>query len=239
MTHIPLLIRELDRIARERGWGDPELAAQLGVHHSLLTHLRGGRRRFTVDTLSRIAIRFGESRAVRDLVWHYLAIEIPERHTSDPLAERGSVAAEAVPPDVRKEIRAYLVGFLRAYYEGKGLLLLGDTQHLPALNASLDFLAAECEERKIHAIRIRADRPLRPSERKALYDARLAIVERAEFACDSVREFTAARLALLRPLVLSSLQPDLFADDAVASRHAKVALRTIDLAARVPVAAHA
>ena len=233
MTHVPLLIRELDRLARERKWSDAELASQLRVHHSLLTHLRGGRRRFTVDTLSRIALLFGESPTVRDLVWHYLAIEIPARHSSDPQGDRLVTEAEAVPYEIRKEIRAYLTGFLRAFYEGKGLFFLTDARHVAVLNAAVAFVAAECAQRSIQTIRIRADRPLRGTESKALCDARLVIVERAEFACASVRESMAARLALVRPLVISSTEREVFGDDAVTSRSARALLRTIDVTAKV------
>ncbi|HXI12036.1 MAG TPA: hypothetical protein VNM92_05255 [Thermoanaerobaculia bacterium] len=238
MTHVPLLIRELDRLARERKWSDAELASQLRVHHSLLTHMRGGRRRFTVDTLSRIALLFGESATVRDLVWHYLAIEIPERHSSDPQGDRALTNADAVPTQVQKEIRAYLIGFLRAFYEGKGLLLVADADHIAVLNASVAFLDAECAERRIQAVRIRADRPLRGTESKSLCEARLVIVERAEFACTSVREVIAARLALVRPLVLSSTKGDVFGDDVVAARSARALLRTIDVAARATAGTH-
>ncbi|MEO7921876.1 MAG: helix-turn-helix domain-containing protein, partial [Thermoanaerobaculia bacterium] len=71
------LIRELDRLARDHGWSNTELARELGVHRSILVHARGGRRRLTSDTLSQIALRFGASPGIRDLVWNYLAVEHP------------------------------------------------------------------------------------------------------------------------------------------------------------------
>lgn len=199
------LIRELDRLARDHGWSTVELARELGLNRSTLVHARGGRRRLTSDTLAQIAQRFGASPGVRDLVWHYLAVEHPELREADPVSRRERRAegeAERLAPETRKALRLYVVKFLRAYFEGRGLFLTGDDA--TALSASVRYLLAECARRDILAVQIAGHRSVTASEGRDALAAGLLLVERVDFASGSVAELLKRRGGLGKPFVVTS-----------------------------------
>lgn len=212
-----------------------KLAAFLGVDETLLTHIRAGRKRFSTDTLSRIALRFGESTAVRDLVWHYLAVEHPEKNASDPRGDKSplpDVAAE-LPLAARKAIRAYVVGFFRAYFEGRGLLLTGANTKLLGLAAA--FVAKECGTRGVAVMTLNASARITSTEGRAAMASRLLIIERVERASDPCLALLSSRASLTRPFVLTSTVDDPIKDPHLA-RAVKACTQVIALSPTVPSA---
>lgn len=204
MTPSPLLIRELDRIARDRGWSSAKLASFLGVDETLLAHIRAGRKRCSTETLSRIAVRFGDSSVVRNLVWHYLAVEHPEKNAADPIGDRSPLpqVASELPATARKALRAYVVGFFRAYYEGRGLVVVSAAAK--TLGHATSFLVSEFARRGVPVMTLNGSARITSTEGRAALAARLVIVERIERASESCLALLSSRASLTRPFVLTS-----------------------------------
>lgn len=202
MRHYSPLLRELLRLARERGWSRAELAARLDVHPTLLTHLQAGRRRMSATFLSRILRVFPDIQTVRDLALNYLVVEIPQLEALDERIAGGEGVAskgERLPDDLRGIITTYVAAFLRSYYEGRGMLLLGTDTAL--LRGAARLLAAECELRRIQVVQMDASAKISATLARAAVHANLLVVERIDFATPAVIEILLRRADLVKPSV--------------------------------------
>jgi transcriptional regulator with XRE-family HTH domain len=205
VQHHSPLVRELVRLARDRNWSRQELASRLAIHPTLLTHIQAGRRRISVDLLSRIVRAFPEVRTIRDFVLNYLLVELPEIEAEEgqlvcnPVRE--GVAVE-LPDGPRRELRSYLGTFLRSFYEGRGLCISGADTKL--LRSAAAYLTAECELRHIQVLKTDANVKLSATLARAALHSSLLVVERVDFASESVTEFLLRRADLVKPSVVTT-----------------------------------
>lgn len=203
----PRLISELLALADAWGWNVEDLARELRVHRTTLLHQRAGRHALQTAMLSRIAKRFRNERIVRDLVWHYLAVEYEERTEGDALPE-----LPRVPERTATMLRAYLDRFSEESVHGaRGLYLLSADATL--LGVTLRWLQSAFKQRRINAALLRADRPVSASEARFALAAPVLLVERVDFLRDAAADLLRRRADLVRPIVVSSMQPpDVLAD---------------------------
>jgi transcriptional regulator with XRE-family HTH domain len=205
VQHNSPLIRELIRLARERNWSRQELASRLAIHPTLLTHIQSGRRRISIDLLSRIVRAFPEVRTIRDLVLNYLLVEVPEIEEEEGrlgcIAVREDVADE-LPNGLRGELRSYLGTFLRSFYEGRGVCISGTDTRL--LRSAAAHVIAECELRHIQALRTDANVKLSATLARAALHASLLVVERIDFASESVTDLLLRRADLVKPSIVTT-----------------------------------
>lgn len=199
MRRVSHLVREIDRLARERGWTSVRLAMELGVDRTLLTHVRSGRKPLTLTVLARIAQVFGGSALVRDLLFLHLAVEIPEETAMQQPGP--TLTRMALPDTMGRAVRGYIVRFPLAHLAGKSLLLCGAP---PILAQAVAVLRDALTERGINASVLAASAAMRASEAALFQRVPLLIVERVEFASEATVELLRDRAAHGLPLVLTT-----------------------------------
>lgn len=205
MTQPPLLISELERIARERGWSNAVLAERIGVSVKSFYNLRLGHSSLSLATLSRIYVEFGARRTVRELVCHFLATEYPA-------SGRDAQARVAVPADLPDEIpymkRWRLAMWAAQLSQGEGTRRgLYVTSSAPQfLTAVVRFLSRESERSRTSVSVITASAHLSASHAKAALEATLLIVERVDRIAPSVAALLEQRRSDL-PTVVTSILP--------------------------------
>lgn len=197
----PRLITELLALAQEWGWSVEDLARELGIHRTTLVHQRSGRHALKTAMLARIARRFKSDRAVRDLVWHYLTVEYEERGQQAQLP-----AVPRVPNEVASTLRAYLARFSdESVHGGRGLYVMAGDAAM--LSATLRWLQDAFKQHRIESCTLRADRPVAASEARSALAAPILLVERVDFLRDAVADVLRRRADLVRPVVVTSMQP--------------------------------
>ena len=211
MTQPPLLINELERIARERGWSNAVLAERIGVSVKSFYNLRLGHSPLSLATLSRIYVEFGARRTVRELVSHFLATEYPA-------SGRDPQARVAVPTDLPEEIpymkRWRLAMWAAQMSQGdgarRGLYVVSAQPQL--LSAVVRFLLREAERARASASLITASARLTASHANAAVEADLLIVERVDRITPAIAALLEQRRAD-RPTVVTSIHPRHATDD--------------------------
>jgi hypothetical protein len=202
VTQPPILINELERIARERGWSNTMLAERIGVSVKSFYNLRLGHSPLSLATLSRIYVEFGARRTVRELVGHFHA-------TEDPASGRDAQARAAVPADLPEEIpymkRWRLAMWAAQLSQGdgarRGLFVVSTDPHL--LSAVVRFLQRETERARISISVVTASARLSASQAKAALDAELLIVERIDHVSVDVAALIEQRRGDLATVVTS------------------------------------
>lgn len=228
MQRPPRLITELLALAKEWGWSVQDLARELGVHRTTIVHQRSGRHALKTAMLARIARRFRNDRTIRDLVWHYLAVEYEERPAADALP-----TPPRVPDTVASSLRAYLAGFSDvSVHGGRGLYLVGSDATL--LSATLRWLQAAFKQQRIETCLLRADRPVSPSEARAALAAPVLLLERVDFLRESATDVLRRRADLVRPVIVSSMQPPATIADPYARRILTSTTRLLEVASFDP-----
>ncbi|HET8797634.1 MAG TPA: hypothetical protein VFO89_08105 [Thermoanaerobaculia bacterium] len=205
MTQPSLLIPELERIARERGWSNAVLAERLGVSVKSFYNLRLGHSALSLATLSRIYVEFGARRTVRELVGHFLATEYPA-------SGRDPNAPVAVPADLPDAI-AYMKRWRLAKWAAqlsqgdgakRGLYVVSAKP--PLLSAVVRFVQREGERARLSVAAITASARLSASHARAALDAGLLVVERVDCVAPDIASLLAQRRGDL-PTVVTSLVP--------------------------------
>jgi hypothetical protein len=197
----PRLITELIALVKEWGWTVQDLARELKVHRTTLLHQRSGRHALPTPMLSRIAKRFRNDRTVRDLVWHYLTVEY-EEHPS-------TVVLPPVPR-VEDAVAAILRGYIARFgdesiHGGRGLYLVGPDAN--ALSAALLWLRNAFKEHRIESSALRADRAVTGADVRYALAVPVLLIERVDFLGDAVAEVIRRRADLVRPMIVTSMQP--------------------------------
>lgn len=202
--NVPLLVREVDRIARERGWSRDRLAHELGVDASTLAHVRSGRDPLSQPLLIAIGGAFGGSTAIQQLILHYILIEAPSRFAKR-LTGATSAAFVVVPYKVRWRIRRWLTHLDSTDTPQRGLFLTGSD---PAtLTAAAKFAAHELgQQRRTVVLTVRGNERVDRAHAARAVEASLLIIERVEFASESVTQLIHARSDALRPMIVTSRQ---------------------------------
>jgi transcriptional regulator with XRE-family HTH domain len=197
----PLLVREVERVARERGWSRRRLARELGIDATTLSHVRSGRDPISQPLLVQIGVVLGGSETIRSLILHYLLIEAPARYAK---RRKGATTAAftAVPYKVRWRIRRWLAQLDATEKPQRGLFLTSG--HAALLTAAAKFAVHEAEQQGRTHIVIRANERITTSHAKAALNASLLVIERVEFASESVARLIHARSDALRPMIATS-----------------------------------
>lgn len=201
MPSVPDIFREIDYLAQRRGWGQTELARQLGVNRSLLAHLRAGRRQPTARFLARTARTFAEADIFRELFWHYLRYQMPVG-AEEPVLSLARAGAPDLPDKALQALRGYVRTFPHHLVDGRGLIIQSSTA--PLLTAAGDFVADSLRQGGVVVAQHAARLPILPSEAETLRRARLVVVERAEYATAAVQDLLAERLNLERPVLVTT-----------------------------------
>ncbi len=216
MASPPPLIRHIDRLARERGWSQTDLAHTLGIDATALMHVRAGRRGIGTKLLSAIARQFFQDDSVRDLIWGFLLVEVPEGRREAP---RGTAApfpgaeeeARKLSEGTQKDLFAYVSNFRDEYLERRGLLLVSSDD--AALATALRLLERELERRSIRTFSISAHAKPSASEARTALAVPLLVVPRVEFASAETMTVLARRFELLQPTAVSTVRPVADLDD--------------------------
>lgn len=197
----PLLVREVERVARERGWSRRRLARELAIDATTLSHVRSGRDPISQPLLVQIGVAFGGSETIRNLILHYVLIEAPKRYAR---RRRGapSAAFAGVPYKVRWRIRRWLEQLDTSEKPQRGLYLTGATPAL--LTAAARFAVHEAGQLGRSTILVRASDRIATSHAKLAVEASLLVMERAEFASESATRLIHARSDALRPMIVTS-----------------------------------
>lgn len=197
----PLLVREVERVARERGWSRRRLARELGIDATTLSHVRSGQNPISQALLVQIGVAFGGSETIRSLILHYVLIEAPRRYAR---RRRGapSAAFTAVPYKVRWRIRRWLEQLDESEKPQRGLFLTGAAPTL--LTAAARFAVDEAGQLGRVAILVRGNDRIATSHATLAVEANLLVIERAEFASESVTRLIHARSDALRPMIVTS-----------------------------------
>jgi transcriptional regulator with XRE-family HTH domain len=202
----PLLVREVERVARERGWSRRRLARELGVDATTLAHVRSGRDPISQPLLVRIGVAFGGSPTIRNLILHYVLIEAPPRYARRRTGAP-SAAFAAVPYKVRWRIRRWLELLDASEKPQRGLFLTGPTPAL--LTAAARFAVHEADQQGRTTILVRGNDRVAASQAKLAIEASLLVIERVEFASESITRLIHARSDALRPMVVTSCRATL------------------------------
>ena len=59
LTTLPTLARQMHAMRRERGWSQPDLAAKIGAHHTMIGRYERGEMMPAVDVVAKLADAFG------------------------------------------------------------------------------------------------------------------------------------------------------------------------------------
>jgi transcriptional regulator with XRE-family HTH domain len=185
VTQPPLLIHELERLARERGWTIAQLASQLGVSPKSFYNLRLGHSTVSLDVLSRVAVLFGESRTMRELVLHYLRVEYPALGRAGRAHAATRAAALAVlASHTRWRVASWVAQVPLGEGARKGLYLQSGSA--VALSATARFIQRELERLRCSVVVLNANARISRSHAEAAEAATVLIVERVEHASDAV-----------------------------------------------------
>ena len=207
VTQPPLLVHELERLARERVWTIAELSERLGISPKSFYNLRLGHSTLSLDTLSRIAVLFGASRTVRELVIHYLRDEYPSlgRRGRARMAGGSSALSSLIPSHARWRVAAWIAQIPRSDRVRKGLYLHCEDAAL--LTATARFMQRELERLRCSVVVLDANARLTASHAKTAEEAMVLIVERVDYASESVAAIILRRHEAMRLTVVTSCGP--------------------------------
>lgn len=196
-----LLVREVERVARERGWSRRRLARELGIDATTLSHVRSGRDPISQPLLVQIGVALGGSETIRSLILHYLLIEAPARYAK---RRKGATTAAfaALPYKVRWRIRRWLAQLDITEKPQRGLFLTCANAAL--LTTSTKFAVHEAQQQGRTFVVIRANERITISYANAALAVSLLVFERVEFASESVARLIHARSDALRPMIVTS-----------------------------------
>ena len=212
VTHAPLVINELERIRRERGWTVRALAQHLGISAKLFYNMRRGYRPLSIPTLSAVAKNFGTDFRIREAVMHYLALEcqVFEREVF-----RGGASTAELPETISYHNRWRIVSWVGRLPFGEGVhrgLYVAATNP-ETLAAVSRFLARAAERENMPAIVLAANTRPTASHAAAATTGALLIAERIEFASDQLTAILGRRADAQKPIVVTScVERDTLAD---------------------------
>jgi transcriptional regulator with XRE-family HTH domain len=205
VLHPPLLINELERIRRERGWSVAELARQLRVSSKLFYNMRRGLRSISVATLAEIAKRFGTDYRIREAVMHYLALEY-QTFGREVLhdAERESTAD--LPASISYHNRWRIVTWVGRLPFGEGVQrgLYLSCSKPDVLSKVSRFVARAAERERVQPVLLVGNAHPSVSHATSALEAPLLIVDRIDFASAEVVDIISRRVDAQRPVLVTS-----------------------------------
>ncbi|MEK6371215.1 MAG: hypothetical protein AABO58_00830 [Acidobacteriota bacterium] len=232
MHRPPRLIADLLALAVARGEALADVAREIGVDYTTLMQYRSGRRRLSMQAYANILKAYGGERTIRDAALHYARAEY------HPLAP-GSVEALAA------DLPSFTVEALRLYVRrlpeeavttGRGLYLVSGDARM--LSSAAQFLAASFEHARVAVCRVRADQRPSAADRRFALAAPVLLVERIDFACAAVADVLRERAGIVRPILVTSMQPPSDVADPHLRRTFAAMTRLIEISPPLPPPTH-
>lgn len=207
MTAVPLLIHEVERIAKDRHWSIRDLAGRLGISPKTLYSLRAGTTALSLDVLARIVRDFEGHESVRRLALVFLAREYHAQGRSGHGRKNPRGGPGALPDVIhyrdRWRISAWAAHVSRSSDIRRGLYLW--TANTALLAAAVRHVRAQVQASTPVAIATLAGNDkLSSSQAEIALRAQLLIVERVDFASESVAALLARRGDALGATVVTS-----------------------------------
>jgi hypothetical protein len=218
-----LIAQLLSHASATRGQGLLDVAEAIGVDETTLMQYRSGRRRLSMQSFANILAVYGDDRSIRDAAVHYARVEY-QPLTPESMEE----AAEALSVPTVDILRTY-VGRLpeEAVTTGRGLYL--HSTDARSLSLAVQFLVRAFERTRVTVCRLRADQRVTAADRRFALAASVLIVERIDFMRTPVPDILSERVNLVRPLIVTSMQPAGEAPDPHLRRAFLAATRLVDL----------
>lgn len=201
MQPTPRIIALLINRAREWGWSRERLARELGVDRTTLAQYASGRRKLTMRTFGAILRKFGDDRLVWHLAFHYAAEEYEPQDALPSVDVRPLAASD----DAANAIARYVERFGQESIRGRGLFLV--SSNAPLASDALRVIEQALDRVGARVCRLRADHTATVAQVHAALAATVLIVERVDFACDTIAEVIERRANLVRPIVATSVEP--------------------------------
>jgi len=200
--HYCRLITELIAFKKAEGGTIRDLAREIGIDETALIRCRSGERSPSKYVLTKIMMRYGQLKFVRDLLLHHFAAECQEGYV--PSADVFS--GVDLPARAVAELRPYVLKFTEENVRGgRGLYIV--SSDAGQLSAALRAVALAMEGERIRMQMIRGDQRLDARALRAALAAPVVLIERADFASETVAEVLRRRADLMRPCVVTSMQP--------------------------------
>lgn len=229
-------MREIDRLARDAKWTNTHLASRLSVDPTMLMHIRAGRNLFSPALLGRISQLFNTPQ-IDALIIHHLRVERIARDATKLALPDDDVLLERIDAPARKALRHFVLHFARESVEtGRGLYLSAPDAAL--LTLAVQFVTTALQGQGIVVERITANSTPGSTHMRAGIAAALLVIERIEFASAAVMDLIVRRSDVVKPLVITSLEPESKIKDAYVARICTSMLRPISLAPALTATPH-
>jgi hypothetical protein len=204
VTQPPLLIREVERLAKERGWSTAQLAKQLNLSGKAFRNVCVGHRILSLGLLANIIDVFGKVRSVRELAIHYLANEYKtyRRSRRDTYGVIAAIPASA-STFRRWQIAEWVVQIPTADGVRRGLFLTSSDTAL--LRRTVRALGKELCRAGVSVMTLQAHAQVKSSERTLAVETGVLIVERLDRASEAIARIIEERGNAFRPVVVTSM----------------------------------
>jgi hypothetical protein len=204
VTQPPLLIREVERLAKERGWSTAQLAKHLDLSAKALRSVCVGHRILSLGLLANIIDVFGKVRSVRELAIHYLANEYKtyRRSRRDTYGVIAAIPASA-STFRRWQIAEWVVQIPTADGVRRGLFLTSSDTSL--LNRTVRALGQELYRAGVSVMTLQAHGRVTASQRTLAVETGVLIVERLDRGSEAIFRIIEERGNAFRPVVVTSM----------------------------------
>lgn len=186
----------------------------------MLNRLRAGTHAPSREVLGAILRSFGTNAHVRDLVLHFLEHEMAQVRVGR-LEAPNTDALASLDAKTRAVVRAFVRDFLRrSLTSGAGLHVIGEDAGV--LRGVVAYVRTALDDQGVSSVLIAGNASVAASLRESALAAPLLIVERADFASETVRTLIAARAEVRKPVLTT-------ATDAKHSVHADAPASTLSI----------
>lgn len=229
----PRLIATLLAYAESRSLSLADVAERMGVDETTLMQYRSGRRRLSMPAYANLVRAFGDESSIAEAAWHYVRVEY-----HPPRPDSADAAAMALPEPVVDVLRTYVERLPEeTVTTGRGLYLFA-TETRSLLSAA-QFLLRTFEKARVPVCHLRADARPTAADRRFALAAPLLLVERVDVVGERVAALLRERAELVRPIIVTSVQPPDETKDAHLRRIFLSATRLTPIAAPSITSPHA
>jgi len=224
----PRLIATLLSFAESHSLSLADVAERLGVDATTLMQYRSGRRRLSMPAFANLVRAFGAESSIAEAAWHYVRVEY-----HPPRPDSVDAAATMLPNPVVDILQAYVERLPEeAVTTGHGLYLLSPETR--ALLSAAQFLLRSFEKGRVAVCHLRGDARPNAADRRFALAAAVLLVERVDVVTDGVATILRERADLVRPIIVTSVQPPDETRDAHLRRIFLSATRLVPIASTPP-----
>jgi len=206
MTAVPLLIHEVQRIAKDRHWSVRDLAERLGISPKTFYSLRAGDTALSLDVLARIVRDFDGYESVRRLALLFLAREYHAQGRSGHGRKNRGGGPAALPAVIpyrdRWRISTWATQVSRSTETRSGLFLW--TANTSLLAAAVRYVGEQVQTQGLTPVVLAGNAKLTASHADAALHAHVLIVERVDHVSEAVAALLAQRGEALGATVVTS-----------------------------------